>query len=256
MGLGRRKNDNGSSQAMQPRWLAREDHRQWIVGAIGISVLVPLLLPGFSDFDEASTWSDRLERIAVPVIFAYAVMQATSVLSYVPLTLWAFRGAAGEDLATLARFSSPRNADEERQLRWAGFDEVSTAIGAGGISLICVLAFIIVPGVRESPLATYGALVAMVGSWILIVVAFAVRYMRDWAADGGEFIESREAPSFVDFLLVSLQVSTGYNLAKGMFETRRSRRNALIHNVIAYVFNTVIIALVISVALPAAMASS
>jgi uncharacterized membrane protein len=110
--------------------------------------------------------------------------------------------------------------------------------------------------VRESPFATYGALVAMVASWILIVVAFAVRYMRDWAADGGEFIESREAPSFVDFLLVSLQVSTGYNLAKGMFETRRSRRNALTHNVIAYVFNTVIIALVISVALPAAMASS
>ncbi len=249
----RRGNDTGSNQAVQPRWLAREDHRQLIAGTLAIIVIVPMLFFGMRNASETGSWIEAVERTAIPLIFAYGIMQLVNAVTYVPMTLWAFRRAAGEELATLARYSSPRDAKEERKLRRAGVDELSTAVGAGFISLFCVVLFVVVPGVRDSALATYGTLAAMVGSWIVIAVAFAVRYMRDWAGDGGEFIESREPPVFTDFLLVSVQVSTGYNLARGMFETRRSRRNALTHNVLAYVFNTVIIALVISVALPSVM---
>lgn len=253
MGWRRRRDDRGSSQAIQPRWLAREDHRQWISSGVAIAVIVPMLYFGMRDVDEANGWLDAVERTANPMIVAYGAMQVMNVLTYVPMTLWAFRAAEGEELATLARFSSPRNAAEERKLRRSGVDELSTAIGAGGISLLSVVVFIAVPGVRENSLTTYATLAAMVCSWIMIAVAFAVRYMRDWAAAGGEFVDSREPVVFTDFLLVSVQVSTGYNLARGMFETRKSRRNALTHNVIAYVFNTVIIALVISVALPSVL---
>lgn len=238
---------------MQPRWLAREDHRQWISGVIAIGVLAPVLYFGVRDVDEANSLIEAFQRVAIPLIIAYGGIQALTVLTYVPMTLWAFRELEGEDLATVARFSSPRNEEEERKLRRSGVDELSTAIGAGVISLMCVVLFIVVPGVREDTLATYATLVAMVASWIMIVVAFAVRYMRDWAGEGGEFVDSREPVVFIDFVLVSMQVSTGYNLARGMFETRKSRRNALTHNVIAYMFNTVIIALVISVALPSVL---
>jgi uncharacterized membrane protein len=246
----------GSERATAPRWLAREDRRQWIVGVIAISVLVPAIYFGLRDVDEATSASDAFRRTAVPLVIAYGMMQLINVVIYVPLTLFAFRGLEGDDLAAVARFSSPRNAEEERRLRRYGVDEVSTAVGAGFISLACVVVFVLVPSVREEPLVTYGALAAMVGSWIMIVMAFAVRYMRDWATlalESDALDDWTEPPVFLDFVLLSVQVSTGYNLAPRLLVRRAGRRNALTHNVLAYVFNTVIIALVISVALPAVL---
>lgn len=55
-----------------------------------------MLYFGMRDVDEANGWLDAVERTANPMIVAYGAMQVMNVLTYVPMTLWAFRAAEGE----------------------------------------------------------------------------------------------------------------------------------------------------------------
>ncbi|WP_192496976.1 DUF1345 domain-containing protein [Gulosibacter chungangensis] len=241
----------GSRRATKPRWLAREEPRQWIATLPGFAAII-WALTWSVDQDGERDWSVLFSEKSVQLIVLLGVMLLLNALLYFVLTAYAFRGAKGKDLAFIARASAPRTRAEAKRLKQNGLDEVYVAIGAGALSLATLVLLLTGPGVRDSPAATLGTLAAVIGAWLLIILGFAVRYLREWAVRGAiSFPDNLDPPTLSDFGLVAVQMSTAYGFGHATMRASSVRRAALTHNVLGYVFNTVIIALVISVALPA-----
>ncbi|MGO1543954.1 MAG: DUF1345 domain-containing protein [Gulosibacter sp.] len=241
----------GSHQALKPRWLAREEPRQWIASVPALAVIA-LVTGIITDADAITGWRTLFQQMAVQLIILYGLMLLLNSVLYFALTAYAFRGLSGKELAFVARASAPRSHAEAQRIKRYGLDEVRVAIGAGMLSLATVVLLLVGPGIRDAPVATLGTLGAVVGSWLLIILGFAVRYLREWAiSDAISFPDNIDPLKLTDFGMLSVQMSTAYGFGNAALRTTSVRRAALAHNVLGYIFNTVIIALVISVALPA-----
>lgn len=226
------------------RWLAREFPRQNVAAAGGALLAVAVVLAlGMRNADLP---------LIVDFLGLYAVFVTFTALFYVLLTLFAFGGLRGEELRQFAADSSARSAKEERTMRFLGINEVFLAMAMGAFSLAAAVNLVVLPEYREQPWGTPSALVSIISSWVLIVVAFATRYVRAWAVHRAlEFDEGLDDHlAFADFLLVSLQMSTAFSLGHARLRSPEIRLALIGHNLVAFLFNSVILALLISLALP------
>lgn len=105
-----------------------------------------------------------------------------------------------------------------------------------------------------------GALVAAFGglllSWTLVHSIFAVRYAHIYYADhkedsgrkaGGLDFPGEMHPDFLDFAYFSFIIGMTFQVSDVAISSRSLRRLALLHSLIAFGFNTVIVALTINV---------
>lgn len=236
----------GSSQSPKPRWLAKEAPRQYLSSAAAALAVLPMVLLLGVRFNV----EDGVQQYLTHLTYIYAVIMIVSTLVYVPLTLLAFRRLSGPDLRRVAAWSSPRSqAERATQRRW-GTGEVAQAVGSAVLSLAIVVMLLSSAKLRGDLMLSIAALAGVACSWVLILVSFAVRYLREWALDRLHYDFGDEAPVFSDMVFLSLQMSTTYNLGNTVLRTTSLRRVATAHNLMAFVFNTVILALLISVALP------
>ncbi len=92
------------------------------------------------------------------------------------------------------------------------------------------------------------SLLTVIGAWVSNVASFAVQYAREDAdSEQSEFaFPDTEEPIWADYVSTAAMVSA--SLSPGNVQVRtRSRRNLVaINTVIAFTFNTVIIALLIA----------
>jgi uncharacterized membrane protein len=91
-------------------------------------------------------------------------------------------------------------------------------------------------------------------SWCVVHTAFALHYAHEFYADGGgshrpclEFPGSGQ-PDYVDFLYFSFVIGTTSQTADVSIASSSMRRLALLHGVIAFVFNTMLLALIVNIA--------
>ncbi len=236
----------GSTQCIHPRWLAKETPRQYLSSAAAVLAIVPLATLMGIRFDVA----EGMQRYFTHLIYVYAVIMIVSTLVYVPLTLFAFRRLTGLSLRRVAAWSSPRSEAELATQRRRGTGEVAQALGSAFVSLAIVVMLLSSDQLRGDLLLSAAALAGVACSWMLILVSFAVRYLREWALGRLHYDFGDEPPVFSDMVFLSLQMSTAYNLANTQLRSAALRRVATAHNLMAFVFNTVILALLISVALP------
>lgn len=231
-------------------WLINEGPRQAaavVVGAIGgvsISVLAghgPS--PAFTSLQnyvtDYSTW--------------YGSFIATAAITYVALSAYAFSAATGQELAELVRARSPRNDAQRRRWRWMGIDEVSSAFAYTIVAFILVIAVLLAPTGAERIVPTIAALGTVVGAWSIVLVSFAVRYLRQWAQDAKSiaFVEHGDEPvAFADFVWLAAQLSTSYSSGQAELRASVLRRVSTVHVILAFMFNSFIIVLLVSVALP------
>jgi uncharacterized membrane protein len=95
-------------------------------------------------------------------------------------------------------------------------------------------------------------LAAVLTSWAAIHTVFALRYARLYFADddGGEGgIDFHQAgpPRYSDFAYLAFTVGMSFAISDTDLASWRMRRNALRHALLAYLFGTVIIALIINI---------
>lgn len=170
-------------------------------------------------------------------------------LLYAALTLWIFGRSSGEALAARLR-ETPSNRRRRRFVELlSGSGGTYGAIGLCLVTLAVVIASAIQPELRGDPFVAILAFVTVASSWLLIVTVYAVDYARDNSNRGGlEFPgEDHEgAPRFSDYVYLSVQVGTGYASSDVVINRRAMRRLATAHNIVGFVFNTVIIALLVS----------
>jgi len=98
------------------------------------------------------------------------------------------------------------------------------------------------------------ALLTIVTSWAFTQVMFALHYAHDYYASemrgqsGGLDFPGGHAPDYGDFLYFSCVIGTSGQTADVSFSNRTMRRTGLAHCVLAFFFNTTLLALTINIA--------
>ncbi len=164
------------------------------------------------------------------------------------LTVRAFSGVDGRTLAAWLRADDPPPA-----FRW--FRVMTADSGTAGAVMFCIVAVVAVviaatqPSLRGQPGFVVLAFLSVAGSWLLIIVTFAALYARKDAHENGLAFpgsEHDDLPEFFDYLYFSVQIGTAFTSSDVSITDRSMRRTVTAHSLVAFVFNTVIVALLVS----------
>lgn len=115
-------------------------------------------------------------------------------------------------------------------------------------------------GLNSTPHAERGLRIALVAatlilSWLLTHFVFAFRYAHEWydldergRTKGGLDFPSDDQPDYIDFLYFSVVIGMTFQVSDVQITARRLRRLALLHGLLSFLFNTVIVALTVNIA--------
>lgn len=97
-------------------------------------------------------------------------------------------------------------------------------------------------------------LVALVGSWLMMHTIYAFHYahryyidQRDGSPDGGLDFPGKEEPDYFDFLYYAYVVGMTTQVSDVQATSREMRRITLVHSVLAFAFNMLVLALSVNV---------
>lgn len=218
----------------RPPRLASDLRRVFCAAGVGGAVGVALTLPlrSMLGFDAAAA------TIAGP-----ALLMALFFLAYSLLTRWIFSSLPAGRLAE-AVLVSARNVRLERAL---GADAMSAILTGVGVGLISVTAILLHPQLRTSPWALGIAGVLVVSAWLAMRDAAAPVLARLDAAERCLDFPGPDAPrTFADYHYVAGQLLTTFGSSDVSLLTTAARRVVTTISTAAAVFNTVVVALVVS----------
>jgi len=170
---------------------------------------------------------------------------------------------AGTGLYLVLAWALMLRADVEHMRRQAKLqdDGAAAVLGLTVAAAVASLAAIVLElvGVKSYPPSQQTLRLALVAvtllcSWCLVHTAFAFHYAHEFYVDrggkGGPCLEfpGRGQPDYADFLYFSFVIGTTSQTADVSISSRSMRRLALLHGVIAFFFNTTLLALTINVA--------
>ncbi|MCX7174594.1 MAG: DUF1345 domain-containing protein [Proteobacteria bacterium] len=98
------------------------------------------------------------------------------------------------------------------------------------------------------------AALTILSAWAFTQVMFALHYAHDYYAaeargnSGGLLFPGGHAPDYGDFLYFACVIGTSGQTADISFTTRTMRRTGLVHCILAFFFNTTLVALTINIA--------
>jgi uncharacterized membrane protein len=216
-----------------------------IRGNIALVVIIALFLPVSAAI--RSTAGTALG--ADLLISSYLVLWTLMCLIMTALTLVAFSRADGVALRIRLRITNPPRHRAVRLL-WSFFGGGAIYWASSGAAVaLAGLVYIALRGTRGSPLLLLGGVLVVAGSFAIIVVSFAVSYAREYASRRGFGFPGTPHPRFVDFVYVAAQVSTTFGGSDVEIRSSRMRKLITLHSILAFTFNTVIVALMVSVLL-------
>ena len=136
--------------------------------------------------------------------------------------------------------------------RWWRTDAPSWSIQVSVCAFAVVLLVIAVPALHRTGVLLLPALAMVAGSWANVVIMYALHYAkRDLASQGLKF-GGDEPRAFSDYLYFALAVQSTFGTTDVNVTTRDMRRTVMVHNCLAFVFNSVIIALIVSLTITVA----
>lgn len=177
------------------------------------------------------------------------------------LTHRAYRDATGIEFLADDAEATPERPTTRRARVWNWFrqwwrgwwvmgnDAPSWSVQVSVLALIVVALIMVTPVLRSSQGLLVAALAMVAASWANVAVMYAVHYARIDARDGGLGFPGDEPRAFVDYLYLALAVQTTFGTTDVEIRTRQLRRTAIGHGALAFVFNSVIIAMIISLLL-------
>lgn len=170
-------------------------------------------------------------------------------LLYSTITWRVLSPADGPTLAEWLRENEEQRRSRQRSESMYGTGGPSAAVVLCATALAAVIAVAALPELRTNAV-TLCLAVAVVGTtWFLLVVVYALHYARESVHAGGLDFPSRggtDLPVFSDFVYVSTLVATGFATSDVSVRTAKMRRDVTIHALVAFAFNTVVVALLVS----------
>jgi uncharacterized membrane protein len=102
-------------------------------------------------------------------------------------------------------------------------------------------------GVARIPVGLPIATIAL--SWVFVHMLFAVRYAHEyWQADGGLEFAGQARPVFTDFLYFAFTLGMTFQTSDTAVSTAPMRALTLVHALVSFVFNVVILAAAVNIA--------
>ena len=181
-------------------------------------------------------------------VVAYVVFWPVYGAIYVGWSLRAYGRLGGAELNASAR----RETREQRRWyqRLAGYSGTTdSTITAAIMAVVVTLLIAQREQFREDPVYVVLALLTVASSWVLLVFAFAQAYLRLAASSApGEHLSMpfTDSPRFGDYVVLAVLMSTMAATVSARFSSRSAWRLAGANVVIAFVFNSVIIAMMVS----------
>lgn len=178
------------------------------------------------------------------------VLMAAYLVVYVGLTAVAFGRASTDDVAGWARRSDRGT--------WLQRYVLGTAPGPGLAIFVALVALVVavwwLPGAAAEGSTLSSAVraglgvVIVVAAWTAVVASFAVAYhAEDLLGDGrGLSFPGTAPPGWTDYVYFALAVTTTFGTTDVEVTTSAVRRTVTVHAVLAFVFNTVVLAAVVS----------
>jgi len=115
--------------------------------------------------------------------------------------------------------------------------------------LLAVILLLLDKEIKTLDLVT--AISGMFLSWVLVHTTFTMRYAHLFYGDsnnknGGLDFPGDEEPDFIDFAYFSFVIGMTFQVSDVEISSREIRRLTLLHSIISFIFNTVIVALTIN----------
>jgi uncharacterized membrane protein len=182
------------------------------------------------------------------LVIAYGVAWPLNVVLYVT---WSFRVYARLGSASLKKASADDTRDDRQLLvRALGLTgTTNTTITAASTAVIVTIVVAQQPVFRSDALYVALALVTVASSWVLMVFSFAQSYLRlgTGATLGSPFrFQFPEPARFSDYFTLALTLSASAALVSAEVTSRAAWRVVRTNILIAFIFNSVIIAMMVS----------
>jgi hypothetical protein len=225
------------AQAPTPR-LASDFQRLLFSAAIGVPVTAAAegLYLAISGGDQT----------AVAIVVAAYIFSATSSLAYFITTFAVFRDADADSLARWVAATAPTGRLSRLQAEFAGTGP-TISVQWSGLAIVSVVVLAFSPDLLRQPLVVGLSAAVVTTSWLVTIVSYAVHYARVTATVGGLTFPGDGGVVFWDCVYLATQVQTTFSSSDVVIETTLTRRIVSGHTLVAFAFNTVIIALLIAV---------
>ncbi|AWB89357.1 DUF1345 domain-containing protein [Salinibacterium hongtaonis] len=204
-----------------------------------VTALVLLAIIRFTDVDLSETLQMQ--------VTAFVILWPTYTLVYVAWGSWVYSRL---DHASLAQVIAADDEGERRLLsRLLGLTgTTNTTISAAVVAVVVTVVIGQRPEFRGEAVYIAAALSMVASSWILMVFSFAQTYLRLGVADDGEHVRFHfpERARFGDYVTLAVLLSTMAATTPAQLNSRRAWRVVRTNVIIAFVFNSVVIAMMVS----------
>lgn len=235
----------------RPRWLLSDAWRSSgavvlaIVLSFGAMAVLLWLVPQLRD-------PAQFQLLSMTIVFTFYP------LAYTALTWWAFGGLRGAELRHAVDAESARwRQAHERGRTWLrtlvmGGRALGWSLAIAITTLILVMGVALIPGLRQLAVVPVMALVMVAASWASVVMTYAVHYARvETESPGGLGFPEEAERSFRDYVYVAVAGQTTFGATDVERRTPRMRSISTAQGLLAFVYSTVIVAIIISLMLAA-----
>lgn len=204
------------------------------------------LIPAFAVEFAAIFFIDgvRFDALWLSFILAY---WATIAIVFVVITSLVFGRADGATLARWLRETSPGSGRARLWYLVNGGGAASWAVTGSVVAVGAVVVLSVDATFRSDPLLVWTSVGAVIGALALTITAYAVRYARFYAQSGGLTFPGGAEPRFSDFVYLAVQIATTFSTSDVAITNPRLRRTVTTNSLISFAFNTVVVALLVSV---------
>ena len=224
-------------QEQTPR-LAYDYHRLVLAAAIGVPSAVTAVGLYLAFSGTASS--------AVAIFVALYTFSAASSLSYFLATFAIFHNADADSLARLVATTAPTGRLSRAQAEFAGTGP-TISVQWSIFAIASIVALALAPDLLKQPLLLALSVVVVTTSWLTTMLTYAVHYARVTATVGGLTFPGEDGVVFWDCVYLATQVQTTFSSSDVTVESTLARKIISGHTLVAFGFNTIIIALLIAV---------
>ena len=245
-----------ATEAALPRtiWLLSENRRVTITLVVALVVAIAtqqVLRRAYEPYRELAA-VDPIGAALLPPVMVWAVFALVHVL----LTWLAYRGLRGEEFRVAVTADPSWISYDRRRHRavfrfFVGVGPSSWATSVAVFALIAVVALVMRPALRELTLSFAVALMMVATAWLSVAVTYGVHYARVHLTRGGLGYPGDEPDGMLDYFYLAAGVQATFGTTDVEVRSRELRAQVLSQSLLAFVFNTVIVGMVISLLLTA-----